>query len=131
MATRHEIPTHLGVEDRIVAGLTTPQLLVLLAAGCAAYAAWQDTTALPHGMRLLLGGAIVVSALIAALVRPHGQSLLLWVLVLLRYLVVPRVCLWQPVSAPAEPDAGEGMLPGTPRLTWLRPGRASAGEGVP
>ena len=129
MAARHEIPTHLGVEDRIVAGLAMPQLLVLLAGGCAAYAAWQDTTAFPPGMRLFLGGAIVVSALVAALVRPQGQSLLLWLLVLLRYLALPRLCVWQPAPMVPDVDAGQGMVPATPRLTWPGGGRVGDGKG--
>ena len=56
MATRHEIPTHLAVEDRLLAGLTMPQLLVLLVGGCAGYVAWQGAGFLPATARLTLAG---------------------------------------------------------------------------
>lgn len=118
MATRHEIPTHLAVEDRLLAGLTMPQLLVLLVGGCAGYGAWQGAGFLPATARLTLAGAALAVCAAAALFRPHGQSLLAWTLVVLRYLALPRVCLWRASAAPSSAAPGRGMLPLAPVLTW-------------
>ncbi len=118
MATRHEIPTHLNVEDRVLGGLTMPQLLVLLAGGCAGYAAWQAVTSLPTGLRLGIALVVQACAVAAALIRPHGQSLVLWALVYLRFLALPCVCLWRPDATPADADSGQGMLAAAPALAW-------------
>ena len=118
MTTRHEIPTHLAVEDRLLAGLTMPQLLVLLVGGCAGYVAWQGAVFLPATVRLTLAGAALVASAAAALFRPHGQSLLAWTLIVLRYLALPRVCLWRAGAAPFGAEPGRGMLPLATVLSW-------------
>jgi hypothetical protein len=118
MTTRHEIPTHLAVEDRPLAGLTMPQLLVLLVGGCAGYLTWQGAAFLPTSVRLAVVGAALVVGAAAALFRPHGQSLLAWALVVLRYLALPRVCLWRAGATPSGAEPGQGMLPLAPVLAW-------------
>jgi hypothetical protein len=124
MATRHEIPTHLAVEDRLLAGLTMPQLLVLLVGGCAGYLTWQGAAFLPATVRLTLAGAALLASAVVALVRPHGRSLLAWTLVVLRYLALPRVCLWRAGAAPSTAEAGRGMCHFAPSVAW------AAGGGV-
>ena len=49
----YELPTHLQVEDQLIAGLTARQLVRLLVGACLAYGAWDQTTWLAQDIRLL------------------------------------------------------------------------------
>ena len=133
MRPRHEIPTHLAVEDRVLAGLTMPQLLVLLGGGSGAYAAWQHVTVLDAGARLTLAGAILTSAAAAALFRPQGHSVFAWTHRLGRYHAMPRLLLWRPEADGRAGDATHGMLPFAPVLAWAdgRATPAAAAAGTP
>ena len=94
---RHEIPTHLNVEDRAFYGLSARQV-TLLTVGCAsAYAVWNQWLGLPLVLRLALVVACLAVALVLALVRPYGRSLDEWTFIALRYLSVPKtaVCMWR------------------------------------
>lgn len=119
MAMRHEIPTHLAVEDRVLGGLTMPQLLALLCGLCAAYALWQGCPAALARVRPALAGASLAGGAAVALLRPHGRGLLSWALVLARYLALPRVSVWRPCHAPVPEDAADQQWPAlAPRLAW-------------
>ena len=120
MPQRHEIPTHLGVEDKAFYGLTARQVMYLIVGLSAGYALWN---ALPHLPLLVHGGlsAIpLVLGLIFALVRPHGRGLDAWAFVALHYLALPKVSVWRPDERgsdgrdPSQP-AWEEL---TPQLSW-------------
>ena len=86
---RHQVPTHLDVEDRPFCGLTVRQVLVLAVGGAWAYAAWCLAPALPTALRAALAGACLLLAATAAL---GGSG---WGLLVLRYATTPRVTVWR------------------------------------
>ena len=117
---RHEIPTHLNVEDRAFYGLSARQV-TYLTLGCAgAYWAWTSALELPLAARLALVAACVLVALTLALLRPLGRSLETWAYLGLRYLALPRRAVWQ--SALLDPviaaESDEGWAEWSPQLAW-------------
>lgn len=112
---RHEVPTHLNIEDKAFAGLTMRQLMVAIIGLALAYAAISEAP-LPLPMRLGLGALVLLWTAAFTLWQPAGRSLEDWAFVLLRYVSVPRVVVWR-VRTPRLPesdDAGrfEIVLPG-------------------
>jgi uncharacterized membrane protein YfcA len=99
---RHEIPTHLGVEDKAFLGLSIRQAMYLALGASASYWTTQSLS-LSELPRLALAGAIGVLALALALVRPGGRGLDEWLVVLLRFLARPRRATWR-VREPRESD---------------------------
>jgi hypothetical protein len=120
MERRHELPTHLGVEDHILGNLSMRQLLLLLSGLAAAYAAWTQLPALPVAVRATLAATVLLLTPALALVRPGDRSLAAWALAVLRYHTLARVAVWQP----RLPDRLAGRQDGTdwsahaPHLTW-------------
>lgn len=104
---RHEIPTHLGVEDKALLGLSMRQVSYLLIGATGSYALANQWPDLDMSIRLSLAGAVLVVAVGLALVRPAGRGLEEWALVLLRYAAVPKLCVW----APGEPEATAWRAP--------------------
>jgi hypothetical protein len=98
---RHEIPTHLNVEDRAFFGLSVRQVLYLVSGLAGSYGLWNQWEALPLGLRTALAGACLLVALALALVRPLGRGLEEWSFVALHYAAVPKARSWRP----QEPDA--------------------------
>ena len=120
MPRRHEIPTHLAVEDRFLAGLSMRQLLLLLGAACGAYALLQQLGWLPLAPRAAMVALDLAWGIVFALWRPAGRSLDAWALVLLRYLLTPRTAVWRPtVTRHDEPSAADEWAPFAPTATWL------------
>ena len=117
MSGRHEIPTHLGVSDRAVLGLSVRQLLAAAVGLALAHAAGD----LPLPLPLRLGAAALVIAATVPLVfwRPAGRPLEEWALVLLRYHGAPRVAVWRPPERPLPPRAAREVV--------LRPREAPPG----
>ncbi|MGI8915254.1 MAG: hypothetical protein ACR2JY_15955 [Chloroflexota bacterium] len=120
MERRHELPTHLGVEDHILGNLSMRQLLLLLSGLAGAYAAWTQVPTLPLAARGVLATTVLVFTLAFALVRPGSRSLAAWVMAIGRYYTLPRVAVWQPCV-----PAGDNVAPApaawsahTPRLAW-------------
>ena len=120
MARRHEIPTHLNVEDKAFFGLTVRQLTVLTVGLSTGYALWSGWPELAPGVRAGLAVACFLLATAFALVRPGGRGLEEWVFVALHYLATPRASTWRP----REPDPAD-WRPGRaaweeldPRLSW-------------
>lgn len=128
--TRHEIPTHLNVEDRAFYGLTVRQVTYLTVGAASGYGLWNQWNALPMGLRLVLAASCVLLAVAVTLVRPHGRGLEEWAFVVLHYAAVPKVCTWRP----CEPDPARWCPSGgrweafAPRLAW-RPGRGDGEVG--
>jgi len=123
--TRHEIPTHLAVEDRLVLGLSARQAMYLIAAVAGGYSAWNEATAAPPELRLGLAALCLLLGAALALVRPGGRGLDEWLFVVLHYLATPRRCAWRP----REPDPAEwrrrtpAFAERAPRVAWTEDGR--------
>lgn len=100
---RHEIPTHLNVEDKAFAGLTMRQLMTLAVGLALAYSVANDLP-LPLALRAAAGAVAVATALALVLIRPQGRPLEDWAFALARYWSVPRVAVWRPHLA--DPAAG-------------------------
>ena len=120
MAQRHEIPTHLNVEDKAFYGLSARQVMYLTVGFSGSYALWTAYPALPVGVRLALILVCVLAALTLALLRPHGRGLEDWLFIGLRYLVLPRVCHWQPRADDGRQANGdtERWADLTPTVAW-------------
>jgi len=111
---RHEIPTHLNVEDKAFAGLTMRQLMTVAVGLGLAYGAASE---LPLPMPAQAAVAIAVLTFVAVLTlwRPAGRPLEDWAFILLRYWAIPRVAVWRtrhrPEEKPDEEPAYEVVLP--------------------
>ena len=95
---RHEVPTHLDVEDRLFWGLTLPRFFGLMAALSAAYGIYArfpwDRLGLVEswegGLRLGFPIGIAALGLALSLIRPSGRSLAAWTLDIARFAFSPR-----------------------------------------
>jgi hypothetical protein len=105
--TRHQIPTHLNVPDKIISfwgiGVTVRQLLVLLigwsvAANVWVRLAWLTAPGPATGtLHLVLAALPAILALCVAFKQVAGRPLEVWALILLRYWWQPKVCIWRSV----------------------------------
>lgn len=108
---RHEIPTHLDVQDKVLLGLTARQAMHLLIGLAAAAFVWTHLSSgdvLPLAARLAAAACWLCAAVVAALVRPHGRGVEEWAVVVLRYLATPRCAVWRPAPCPAPPGTPDG-----------------------
>ena len=124
---RHEIPTHLNVEDKAFGGLTMRQLMTAAVGLALAYGAASEPP-LPVPVRLIAAGLVLAAVALLALWRPAGRPLEDWAFVLLRYWAVARVAVWRPRDVPVS--AGEMSVRYevvVPEPTWTD--RAPAGGG--
>ena len=126
---RHEIPTHLNVEDKAFFGLSIRQVLYLVSGLSASYALWNQWPNAPLGLRLGLASANLLVTLAFILIRPGRRGLEEWAFVALHYLATPKTSTWRP----REPDPVD-WRPGrsawaelSPRLNW-QPAPGDAGE---
>jgi hypothetical protein len=118
--TRHEVPTHLDVEDKVLFGLTVRQFLYLLVGSSASYGLWDQAAVVGDGLRLAGTGACAAVTLAFALLRPAGRALEEWLVAALVFAASPRRATWQPVE-PLAADwrpAGAGWQELTPSLVW-------------
>ena len=92
---RHEIPTHLNVEDKAFAGLTMRQLMTVAVGLALAYGAASEPP-VPVSVRLVIAGIVLAGTAVLTLWRPGGRPLEDWAFVLLRYWSLPRVAIWRP-----------------------------------
>lgn len=117
---RHEIPTHLNVEDKAFYGFSARQVMYLIVGLSGGYSIWTQWAALPVPIRVALIALWVAGALILALVRPHGRSLDEWAFVALHYLAAPKASVWRPREG--EPEKAAELHRGweelSPRLAW-------------
>ena len=117
---RHEIPTHLNVEDKAFFGLSVRQVLYLVSGLSASYAIWNQWPDLPVGLRLGLALANLLVTLAFALIRPGRRGLEEWAFVVLHYVAIPKASVWRPRDpSPADwrptKAAWEELAP---RLSW-------------
>ena len=117
----YELPTHLQVEDALIAGLTARQLLRLVIGVSLAYGMWDQVVWLPPEVRLALAAVLAVIGILFALLRPGGRPLDQWLLVGLLFVVLPRRLVWRPGAAllgqPPRDQAGWAELELRPE--WL------------
>lgn len=120
MTHRHQIPTHLNVEDRAILGLTVRQVSYLVAGCAGAYGLWSHWPDWPESVRLGVAALCLLTALIVALVRPAGRGLEQWAFVGLHYAATPKRGAWRP----REPDPAiwrpraVAWAESSPRVTW-------------
>ena len=93
---RHEIPTHLNVEDKVLYGLSVRQVMYLTIGCAAGYALWNQWPELALVFRLGPAAVCLALAMAVALVRPYGRGLEEWAFVALHYLAVPKASVWRP-----------------------------------
>ena len=128
MPRLYELPTHLQVEDQLIAGLTARQLLRLMIGASLAYGVWDQVVWLPQEVRLALAVGLAVIGVLFALLRPGGRPLDQWLLAGLLFVVLPRRLVWRPGAAPQHrpPREPSGWAELEPRPTWL--GQFAAGD---
>ena len=117
--SRHELPTHLHVEDRLIAGLTVRQTLLLSAGVSVSYSLWLHLAGLQSGIQAALAPAhaaglaallalivrLAIAALpagafaLVALARPADRPLEEWLVIALRYVTLPKTLVWRSASA--------------------------------
>jgi hypothetical protein len=121
---RHEIPTHLDVEDRAIYGLTIRQVMYLTVGAAGGYGLWNQWPGLAQPLCALLVAVPVVLALIFALFRPAGRPLDEWIFVVFHHLALPKRSVWRV----REPDGADWSSGGAcweelrPELAWQEEG---------
>ena len=117
----HELPTHLQVEDVLLAGLTARQLLRLMIGASLAYGLWDQAVGLPVPIRAGLAVVLALAGVLLALVQPGGRPLDQWLLAALLFALLPRRLVWRPsqpdLRQSARPQSGWAEL--TPRPEWV------------
>jgi hypothetical protein len=123
---RHEIPTHLDVQDRILGPLTTRDALCLLSGAAAAYALGTEPSIVPEA-RLVGAGAIAAGSTVLALARVDDRPLDEWLFALFAYLVAPRRARWRSLDGnhPTETSGVAGW-----RTRRLAPAWVSSVEAI-
>lgn len=104
---QHEIPTHLGVVDRMFWGLSARQVAILVSGASCAYWAWHNPPWLPGTARGALTALVALLAVCLALVRPGGRGLEEWGFAWLHYVAMPRTSTWR-VGEPARAHSHTG-----------------------
>jgi len=129
-ALRHEIPTHLNVEDKAFYGLSARQVMYLTVGSALSYGLWNQAPDLPFAGRIALAVICLAVATALALVRPASRSLEEWAFIAVHYVAVPKASVWRP----REPDptslrpGREGWEEMTPWIAWSEePGDVSVG----
>ncbi|MGH2505743.1 MAG: hypothetical protein ACRDID_24790 [Ktedonobacterales bacterium] len=125
---RHELPTHLHVEDRLIAGLTVRQTLLLSAGLSVSYSLWRHLAGLQLGLQVALTPAhaagltaflamavrLALAALpagafaLVALARPADRPLEEWLVIGLRYATLPKTLIWRSAGAAGHDDPSLG-----------------------
>jgi hypothetical protein len=127
---RRELPTHLHVEDKLIAGLTVRQVLILSVGLSLGYSLWLRLAGLPAwlphllsqpsqglivhlatGLRFLFGALPVVLAAACALFRPADRPLEDWAFIALRYLSLPKAAVWRPLPPSSGHRGSEWYAP--------------------
>ena len=103
----YELPTHLEVEDQLIAGLTARQMLRLAIGASLAYSVSDRVPWLPEEVRLALALALAAIGVVFALLQPAGRALDQWLLAGLLYLLLPRRLVWRAGGAPSREPSCE------------------------
>lgn len=117
---RHEIPTHLSVEDKAVLGLTMRQLMTAATGLGLAYGA-ANQLPLPMPIPVIAGAVVMAAVAIVTLWRPAGRPIEDWAFIILRYWAVPRLAVWRVRRlAPAQRAKGQTYEVVLPEPDWSR-----------
>lgn len=122
---RHEIPTHLNVEDRAFYGLSVRQFTDCIAGLAGSYSLWNQTTSLPSQLRLLLVGLSLLLTAAMVLLKPGGRRLDQWLFAAVLYLLSPKATTWRRPNPTRDEwrTASGSWAELSPRLAW--PGAAA------
>ena len=96
MTRMYELPTHLQVEDQLIAGLTVRQLLRLVIGAPLGYGVWDQVCWVPDEIRLALVVVLAAIGVLFALLQPGGRPLDQWLLAGILFAVLPRRLVWRP-----------------------------------
>jgi len=117
----HELPTHIQVEDVLLAGLTARQLLRLTIGVSLAYGLWDQAPSVPVPIRAGLAAVLAAAGVLLALVQPGGRPLDQWVLAAVLFALLPRRLVWRPsepgIRKSSRPQSGWAEL--APRPEWV------------
>ena len=86
----HEVPTHIGAEDKVLLWFTLPQIVAMIATCAIAYGAYRMAPIGPSEVRLGIAVALGLLGLAAIVGKIGGRSLPLVTADLLRYALGPR-----------------------------------------
>jgi hypothetical protein len=92
----YELPTHLRVEDVLIAGLTARQLVRLMIGASLAYGVWDQAGWLAQDVRLAVAVVLAVIGVLFALLQPGGRPLDQWLLAGILFVLLPRRLVWRP-----------------------------------
>jgi hypothetical protein len=116
---RHEIPTHLNVEDKAFAGMTMRQLMTVAVGLGLSYGAASGLP-LPVPGQAAIAVVVLAAVAVVALWRPGGRPFEDWAFVLLRYWAIPRIAVWRTRKlAPEESDDDERFEVLLPDPAWM------------
>ncbi len=98
--TRHEIPTHLDVEDKALFGLSVRQVMSLIVGVSLAYGLWNQLPDLVLALRLGLAVVVFLAFAVVALLKPGQRPLEEWLFVVAHYASIPKLAVWYPTEPP-------------------------------
>ena len=109
----HEVPTHVGAEDKVLLWFTFPQIVAMIATCALAYGAYRMAPIGPSDVRLGIAVALGLLGLAAIVGKIGGRSLPLVTADLLRYALGPRRYAGTPAELVRnEPPAPVETKPG-------------------
>src|SRR3981081_3113373 len=100
MSRVYELPTHLQVEDRLIAGLTARQLLRLVIGAALAYGVWDQVLWPSSGVRCPVAVFCCGMGVLFAMLQPGGRSLDHWLVAGALFAAPPHRLGWRPGAAP-------------------------------
>lgn len=116
--TRHEIPTHLNVEDKAFYGLGLRQVMLLAVGIAAGYALWGQCAWAPLAIRLAVASCAFLAFAALGLLRPAGRGLEEWAMVAITYLLAPKLAVWRHESGETKGEHVGRWAPLTPTVGW-------------
>jgi hypothetical protein len=111
-----KVPTHMGMPDRVILGLTPRQLLITLIGCSIGYDIWLHLSALQTIGIAGLIARLICSLLPAgvsvsvALITIAGRPLEVWALVALRYQLRPKVYVWRRLRTTGPRSASQQQM---------------------
>ncbi len=129
-AKRHEIPTHLNVEDRAFYGLSVRQFMYLMVGAAGSYGMWNQWPELMAAARIAVALTWFSIAAAFALIRPSGRGLEEWAFVAMHYLAVPKQAVWRVIDSDRitpHPSAST-WAELAPQLRWAPTEASEVGE---
>ena len=120
----HEVPTHVGAEDKVLLWFTFPQIVAMIATYALAYGAYRMAPIGPSEVRLGIAVILGLLGLAAIVGKVGGRSLPLVTADLLRYALGPRRYAGTPGQlVRSEPPAPIETKPGPLSLMVKKAGR--------